>query len=142
MNLRKIIKEEIDSFDWIKQTEPPKKVEGDDEFRIVNDFFKTPHEYRGWGVFMDSMTGTISWDHPELVESNYYATPYWDGTSNVPIDFNSFGGEEVYEHVGVVGIPKFEYEWELLDWLESEYFESVYEEISIHTMRNFGPLPE
>lgn len=53
------------------------------DYRNINDFF--PH--------YDNMTGTIDWSKDNL-DCILYATPYWDGEYNLPIDVN-FNGEEL-----------------------------------------------
>jgi hypothetical protein len=137
---------ESEEFDWIKQSEPPKRIESGShssgEWDVIRKYFKDNRwsfKYKGWEIYLTPHSGTVEWSHPQIVQTLYYATPYWDGRSEVPIDFTTwFGEEEVYEGVGLVEIPKFEYEWELLDWMDTQYFDLVHQQIMEHA----GPLPE
>jgi hypothetical protein len=137
---------ESEDFDWISQQEPPKRIEvgayNSGEYILTQNYFKEKGweiNYKGWEISVNGHSGTVEWYHPQIAQTLYYATPYWDGRSNVPIDFQTwFGDEEVYEGVGSVEIPNFEYEWELLDWMDTQYFDLVHKQIIEHT----GPLPE
>ena len=47
----------------------------------------------GFIPYVDNMTGAIEWSKDNL-DCILYATPYWDGEYNLPIDVN-FNGEEL-----------------------------------------------
>lgn len=104
-------------------------------------FFKerSPITYSGWEVDMSFLEGVVEWAHPNLPETNVYATPYYDGENTLPIDYHNWGGErDDYENISVINLPKFTYEWEFIDWMESEYFKLVNKKI----INYLGPLPE
>ncbi len=126
---------ESDDFDWIRQTKPEVKLKKSpyhsNEWSIMKDYFSVRNNltYKGWHIWIGEMSGAITWS-PQIDEDVVcYATPYWNNISLMPIDCDSPLG---YQSVAQIEIPEFEYKWEFLEWLDSEYFELVYKIINPH----------
>ena len=71
----------------------------------------------------------------------YLATPYWDGADNVPVNYDYNYGDD-YGMLEFIDIPEFQYEEDLINWLENNYFEEVYKIITKHNLDYLGPLAE
>ena len=135
-----------DDLGWIRDVTTKKSIEREPyryaEYKIVDRFFnREDWFYKGWSVTWDNWMGVVEWRNENIPDILYMATPYWDGADNVPVNYDYNYGDD-YGMVGDVDIPDFDYEEDLVDWLENNYFEEVYKLISRHTMEYLGPLAE
>ena len=139
---KKVVKEEINDFQWAKDIEAYTPIENigstcEAQEKYVIKYFteKRDHEYNGFKYSIDNRSGAITWEFPDTDEYFVYASPYWGGECELPIDIQGDMGE--YETLDYVELPQFEYEEELRDWLENEYPKIVYKRI-----KHLGPIPE
>ena len=135
------VNESQDDFEWARETNPKliQKYENDTfspEYDVILNYFNSRPilEYMGWKYSIDSHSGAVEW-WKEGVEGMFYATPFWDGQDYLPIDYQ---GEDDYDNVAELTIPQFNYEEELIEWLDNEYPKVVLKEI----MYYHGPLHE
>jgi len=131
-----------DPFKWIKDVQTKTLIEKQPyrsaEYDIVANYFKKEnHVYKGWSVIWDGFQGVVEWRNQDVPHLFIFATPYWDGASNVPVNYDENYGDD-YGMLGFVDIPEFEYKEDLMNWLENDYFKDVYKLIINHT----GPLAE
>lgn len=135
MNIKKIIREEIDDLDWIKRSEGEQINSGEHVYEIILEYFMDKHilEYKGWQYFMDT-SGSIEWYSPSNNDKIYYATPYWNNTNFLPIDYTNSDGD--YESVSTLEIPKFQIVDEVIYWLDNIYPEITYQELVNHELNN------
>jgi hypothetical protein len=132
-----------DPFKWIKDVQTKKLIEKQPyrsaEYDIVGKFFNKKNiDYKGWVITWDGFQGIVEWRSENVPDILYIATPYWDGADNVPVNYDYNYGDD-YGMLGFVDIPNFEFEEDLNNWLENNYFEEVYKLISGN---NLGPLAE
>lgn len=132
-----------DPFRWIKDIVTKKSIEREPyryaEYKIADRFFnREDWFYKGWSVTWDNWMGVVEWRNENIPDILYMATPYWDGADYVPVNYDYNNGDD-YDMVGNVYIPEFDYEEDLVDWLENNYFEQVYKLISRHTMEYLRP---
>jgi hypothetical protein len=137
---------ESDDFDWIRdvseKTLIDKQPHKSSEYNITNRFFnREDWSYKGWKIDWDNFIGIAQWRNEDIPDMLYLATPYWDGVDYVPVNYDYNYGDD-FDSVGNIDIPEFEYEEDLIDWLENNYFEEVYKLISRHEMEYLGPLAE
>ena len=135
-----------DPFQWIRDVNTKTLIDEQpyksSEYRITNKFFnREDWSYKGWRIYWDSFMGIVEWRNEGIPDMFYLATPYWDGVDYVPVQYDYNYGDD-FDSVGNIDIPEFEYEEDLIDWLENSYFEEVYKLISRHTMEYLGPLAE
>ena len=133
---------EDDPFKWIKDVETKTLIEKQPyrsaEYDIVGKYFKKEKPvYRGWSVIWDGFQGVVEWRNQDVPHLFIFATPYWDGADNVPVNYDENYGDD-YGHLGFVSIPEFEYKEDLINWIENDYFKGVYKLIIDYT----GPLAE
>ncbi len=146
LNKKKILKESNDPFKWIRDIQTKtlinKQPYRNSEYIIVGEFFNKKNiDYKGWVITWDSFQGIVEWRSENVPDMLYLATPYWDGADNVPINYDYNYGDD-YGMVDFLDIPEFQYEEDLINWLENNYFEGVYKKISRHNTQWFGPLAE
>ena len=135
-----------DDLSWIRDIATKKLIDKQPyrsaEYKIADAFFNRENWfYKGWGVTWDNWMGVVEWRNENIPDILYMATPYWDGADYVPVAYDYNNGDDS-DMVGNVNIPEFEYEEDLVNWLENNYFEEVYKLISRHTMEYLGPLAE
>jgi len=136
-----------DPLDWMREINPT-PIEKDEnwsnpygaEYEIVLDYFnKQRVQQEGeWRYAIDSLSGSVEWwseDH-EII---FWATPFWDGSGDLPIQYQADMGD--YGDVVIIEMPEFQFKEELINWLENEYPQIVYKEITEFIDYN-GPLPE
>jgi hypothetical protein len=136
-----------DPLDWIREINPT-PIEKDEgwrsphgaEYEIVLDYFnKQRVQQEGeWRYAIDSLSGSVEW-WSEDREIIFWATPFWDGSGDLPIQYQADMGD--YGDVVIIEMPEFQFKEELINWLENEYPEIVYKEIT-EFIGNAGPLPE
>lgn len=68
----------------------------DEVQQLVYNTAKNKTLYGGWVIDQDSRSGTIEWynKHEDL---QVYATPFWDGNNNIPINVNNISQGEVID---------------------------------------------
>tara|TARA_R110000803_G_scaffold157924_2_gene222247 strand:+ start:2185 stop:3057 length:873 start_codon:yes stop_codon:yes gene_type:complete len=139
---KKVVKEEINDFEWAKDTEAYTSIENigstcEAQEKYVIKYFteKRDHSYKDFTYSIDNGSGAVTWEFPDTDEYFVYASPYWNGECELPIDIQGDMGE--YETLDIIELPQFEYEEELRDWLENEYPKIVYKSI-----KELGPIPE
>ena len=133
---------EDDPFKWIKDVETKTLIEKQPyrsaEYDIVGKYFKKEKPvYRGWSVIWDGFQGVVEWRNQDVPHLFIFATPYWDGADNVPVNYDENYGDD-YGMLGFVSIPEFEYKEDLINWIDNDYFKGVYKLIIDYT----GPLAE
>ena len=133
---------EDDPFKWIKDVETKTLIQKQPyrsaEYEIVGKYFKKEKPvYRGWSVIWDGFQGVVEWRNQDVPHLFIFATPYWDGADNVPVNYDENYGDD-YGMLGFVSIPEFEYKEDLINWIENDYFKGVYKLIIDYT----GPLAE
>jgi hypothetical protein len=136
-----------DPLDWIREINPT-PIEKDEgwrsphgaEYEIVLDYFnKQRVQQEGeWRYAIDSLSGSVEW-WSEDREIIFWATPFWDGSGDLPIQYQADMGD--YGDVVIIEMPEFQFKEELINWLENEYPQIVYKEIT-EFIGNAGPLPE
>ena len=131
-----------DDFKWIKDVQTKKLIDKQPyrgtEYDIVGRFFKKENWfYKGWNITWDSWMGIVEWRSENVPDMLYLATPYWDGADNVPVNYDYNYGDD-YGMLDFVNIPEFEYEEDLINWLENQYFEEVYKVIDSHNNQYLG----
>ena len=138
---------ESNDFDWISDINPTPIEKDEDwrsshgaEYQIVLDYFnKQRVQQEGeWKYAIDSLSGSVEW-WTEDREIIFWATPFWDGMEDLPIQYQADMGD--YGDVVIIELPKFHYKEELINWLENEYPQIVYKEITEFIDYN-GPLAE
>ena len=134
MNIKKIIREEIDGLDWIKKSEGNLLGSGDSRYSVMLEYFNNNGvlNYNGWRYSIDR-SGSVEWSKKGH-DTFYYATPYWDNSDVMPIDYTN--DEDGYGYVNKIQLPDFIIEDELINWLINDYPEIVYQEIIKHELRN------
>jgi hypothetical protein len=137
---------ENDPLKWIKDVETKTLIEKQPyrstEYDIVGEFFNKKNiDYKGWVITWDGFQGIVEWRSENVPDILYIATPYWDGADNVPVNYDYNYGDD-YGMLGFVDIPNFEFEEDLNNWLENNYFEEVYKLITNHNLDYLGPLAE
>lgn len=135
-----------DDFKWIKDVQAKKLIDKQPyrgtEYKIVGKFFKKGGWfYKGWRIDWDGFQGVVEWKSENVPDMLYLATPYWDGADNVPVNYDYNYGDD-YGMVDFINIPEFEYEEDLINWLENQYFEEVYKAIDSHNSQYLGPDAE
>jgi hypothetical protein len=129
-------------FKWIKDTNPTPIISNNDDYnshyKIVLDYFNQNPilHYGGWKYAIDSHTGSVEWWKDGENDFIFWATPFWDGGSSLPIDYQADMGD--YDTVNNIDLPEFHYKEELIEWLQITYPQIVHEEIKKYT----GPLAE
>lgn len=141
-----IVSESEDPLQWIRDINPtPIKNKSDEDFDaeydiVLSYFNKQPtREEGGWKYSNDVMSGSVMWSQDTQNDIIFYATPFWNGESILPIEYQADMGD--YDTVVNIDLPKFHYKQELVDWLENEYPKIVHKEI-IEFIDDMGPLPE
>lgn len=136
-----------DPLDWMREINPTPIEKDEDwrsphgaEYEIVLDYFnKQRVQQEGeWRYAIDSLSGSVEW-WTEDREIIFWATPFWDGSGDLPIQYQADMGD--YGDVVIIEMPKFQFKEELINWLENEYPQIVYKEIT-EFIGNAGPLPE
>lgn len=136
-----------DSLGWIRDVKtktpikkyPITKYQG--HFNIVIDHFNSISnelKYGDWKYSMDGHSGSILWSSPTVTDFVFYATPYWEGVSNeLPIDYQGDMGD--YDTLENITLPKFDFEEDLINWLNSEYPKLVVDTLNKHLV-GFEPI--
>ena len=136
MNIKKIIKEEIDSFDWTedisaytpmpsKGSEPNRTVYEsgyqEENHRIMWDVYdKCVMTNVGWQVCPENWAGVLEWyndNHPQYV---IYATPHYNEENVIPIALVGPNDDD-YINIDDVNVPDFEFVEEAEKWYKEEY---------------------
>ena len=139
---------ESNDFDWIEDINPTPIEKDEDwrsphgaEYEIVLDYFnKRRVQQEGeWKYAIDSLSGSVEWWRDGENEIIFFATPFWDGSGDLPIQYQADMGD--YGDVVIIEMPEFQFKEELINWLENEYPQIVYKEIT-EFIGNVGPLPE
>ena len=146
LNKKKILKESNDPFKWIRDIQTKtlinKQPYRNSEYSIVGEFFNKKNiDYKGWVITWDSFQGIVEWRSENVTDMLYLSTPYWDGADNVPVNYDYNYGDD-YGMLEFIDIPEFQYEEDLINWLENNYFEEVYKIITKHNLDYLGPLAE
>lgn len=133
-----------DDFKWVRDVQTKKLIDKQPyrgtEYKIVGKFFKKEDWfYKGWRIDWDGFQGIVEWRNENVPHMLYIATPYWDGADNVPINYDYNYGDD-YGIVDFLDIPEFQYEEDLINWLENNYFGEVYKKIDGHITQYLGPL--
>ena len=130
----KKLTENEDPLGWMKEINPTPIYQlrpnmYDHEYEIVMEYFnRQPVLNVGeWKYSIDSLSGAIEWWRDGENDIIFWATPFWDSGGVLPIDYQADMGD--YDTVDVIDLPKFNYEEELIEWLENEYPKIVYKEI-------------
>jgi len=131
-----------DPFQWIRDVDTKTLIDKQPyrsaEYDIVGEYFKKEKlVYKGWSVIWDGFQGVVEWRNQDVPHLFIFATPYWDGADNIPVNYDENYGDD-YGHLGFISIPEFEYKEDLINWLENDYFKAVYKLIIDYT----GPLAE
>ena len=119
---------ENNEFDWIEDTNP-KELESPYDF-ILEYFTKnTNNKYKGYEYGLDNFMGVVEWVPTKegMLDFYIYATPFHDDGDDLPIEAVDADGYQ--QTLFTKEIPKFQYEMELVNWLENEYPKIVYKEI-------------
>ena len=134
MNINKIIKEEINDFEWIKhvdayepmpsETEEPQRTVYDSAYheenhRIMDYIFDDGYVYDGWRVQLDKFSGVIEWDK-EGKEYMIYATPHFNDENITPVSIVNFNDDD-YVNMFDVKVPKFDFVEEAEKWYKEDY---------------------
>ena len=141
-NIKKIILEEINDFDWTEDIsaftpmpndfDPPvvrtvfDSAYEEENFRIMNYVFDEGYNYNGWRIDMDKFSGVVEWDR-EGEEYVIYATPHYNDENITPVAIDN--GEE-YVNMFDVEVPKFDYVEEAEKWYKEEYPKLVIDSIN------------
>lgn len=146
LNKKKFLKESNDPFKWIRDIQTKTLIDKqpyrNSEYIIVGEFFNKKNiDYKGWVITWDGFQGIVEWRGENVPDMLYLATPYWDGADNVPVNYDYNYGDD-YGMLEFIDIPEFQYEEDLINWLENNYFEEVYKVITKHNLDYLGPLAE
>ena len=137
-----------DPLGWMKEINPTPIEKDEDwrsshgaEYEIVLDYFnnKRVQQEGEWKYSIDSLTGSVEWWRDGENEIIFWATPFWDGMEDLPIQYQADMGD--YGDVTMIELPEFRYKEELINWLENKYPQIVYKEIT-EFIGDAGPLPE
>ena len=132
VDIKKIIKEEINDFDWIEdisaytpmpsETEEPQRIVYDSAYDeenhiIMNYIFDEGYYYKGWRIKMDKFSAVVKWDR-EGQEYIIYATPHHYDENIIPIAIDN--GDE-YVNMFDVEVPKFDFVEKAEEWYKKDY---------------------
>lgn len=131
-NIRRIIKEEINDFDWINQVPEGTQMpfnNGDYKHReseIMEDVLDGV-TFRGWYLEMDFHSGALMWDKSGS-DFIIYATPHWDVLENkVPVEVSDRDSRDIIV-TDIFDIPeRFNTEEEVREWYSSVYPNKVFQ---------------
>jgi len=134
MNLKKIIREEIDDLQWIHDIRlEPFNVERATE--EIFEYFKNGFRFNNdWVISFNNFTGVVEWVNQNNDEIVFYATPFWDGADYIPIDYQT---EDGYGTITTIKIADFKYMEEFRQWLKTDYLEEVWRIIDDYYTRWF-----
>ncbi len=123
--IKKVIKESLDdNLQWIKDVEPSRLVlDKEDEYNIMYDYVsKFGLNYDGWELYIDNMSGTWQLTNPQFQDIIIYASPQWEDEDIVPVAYDDV---DDYRDLGEIEIPKLEFEFQVIDWLNNVYIKEV-----------------
>jgi hypothetical protein len=135
MNIKKIIKEEINDFEWTKHVdayepmpseleEPQRNVYAsaydEENHKIMNYIFDEGYHYNGWRVQMDKFSGVVEWDR-EGGEYMIYATPHFNDENITPVSIINVNDDDYYVNMFDVKVPKFDFVEEAEKWYKEDY---------------------
>jgi hypothetical protein len=146
MNIRKIIKEEVNNFDWASDipshVEMPSRHSSNEDSPHTSDYSEKNHEimnevfrdfnYMGWELSIDNMTGTLEWD--DGWSGNYiYATPHYNEDNIIPVVVHTPNDGDEYYDVTKLDVPIFDTEYEAEKW-----YREVYPKLIVDTLKEHG----
>lgn len=96
-----------------------------------------PDEYKGFNLNYDSSPGTLSWTKSptDLIDINVYATPFWEGKNQIPINIDitywfdktkKDAYEDNFEYIINLKDVEFKSIEELLIWFRDFYLPKTY----------------
>ena len=144
-------------FDLIKYSDYP--INPTIIYEVIQEYFTEVKQrpggriyYKEFSIYYEKFEGVVVWNDGNYVDSHgggtsfqFYATPFWDGLSIIPINLtdvyvdnidgdepmsiiDEIGEENYYDYIDI-DYKKFDSLDKLIKWLETDYLELTYNQI-------------